>query len=282
MLDLFLKYNKPCDICLDEKCAGTHTCNCSTCKSLKECPKFLRATIRITNKCTQTCSHCCFNSSPNSNTMMTIEMAEKIGLFIKNNNIFDINLMGGEFFCNKNWFEILSILINHTKIMRLVTNGDWAANTEITDKVIEFISLHKDQLRIAISKDKWHSNKNIEKAEAFLKDVNALYHVATEEETKDESIIPIGRSELIYSPFYSSFSCYCHNIEKQYSFLIDEKGDIYKCSFGVWKYDNIQNFIEGGFNKRFKEFNKKFYSLFIPSCKRCINACEKEYRVSTD
>lgn len=282
MLKEFLEHNNPCDICLDEKCGGKHTCNCSTCKMLAECPKFLRAVIRITNKCTQACSHCCFKSSPKSNIMMNIEMAKDMATFIKSNKVCDLNVMGGEFFCNPYWYEILSILVDSTHSMRLVTNGDWAIDNEMADKVVEFINLNKNKVRIAISKDKWHTNKNIEKAEEYIKQTGALYHVALPSETTDSSIVPIGRSELEYTPFYSFLGCYCHKPYEQYTFLIDENGDIYKCGFGAWKYANIKEYISGGFNKKFKEFNKKFYDIFVPSCRHCLMCCKEKDRVKTD
>ena len=56
-----------------------------------------------------------------------------------------------------------------------------------------------------------------------------------------------------------------------YSFLIDEDGNIYKCGFGVLKYANVSTYIEGGFKARFKDFNKRFYGVFISSCSSCIN-----------
>lgn len=280
MLKEYLECSNPCDVCLDEKCGGKHTCNCKECKVRIKCPKYLHAVIRITNRCTQKCSHCCFNSSPQSNIMMSIDMAKDIATFLKNNKVCDINVMGGEFFCNPEWYEILSILMDATLSMRLVTNGDWAANQEVTDKFLSFISLYKDKLRIAISKDKWHTNKNIDKAEEYIKETGVNYHVALPSETTDASIVPVGRSEFTYAPYYSFAGCYCHKPIEQYTFLIDEKGNIFKCGFGMWCYANVEDYLNGGFNERFKEFNKKFYSVFIPSCAGCIRCCDEEHRVN--
>lgn len=92
MLKEYLEYSNPCDVCLDEKCGGKHTCNCKECKVRIECPKYLHAVIRITNRCTQKCSHCCFNSSPQSDIMMSIEMAKDIASFLKNNKVYDFYL----------------------------------------------------------------------------------------------------------------------------------------------------------------------------------------------
>ena len=121
-----------------------------------------------------------------------------------------------------------------------------------------------------------------EKAEEYIKQTGALYHVALPSETTDSSIVPIGRSELEYTPFYSFLGCYCHKPYEQYTFLIDENGDIYKCGFGAWKYANIKEYISGGFNKKFKEFNKKFYDIFVPSCRHCLMCCKEKDRVKTD
>lgn len=264
-----------CAICLDEKCGGTHKCNCDNCCHLYECYKFLHATIRITNKCTQKCDHCCFSSSPNSSIMMTVDNAKKIGRFLINNEVTNINIMGGEFFCNPNWYEILDILASSVSFIRLVSNGDWVIYTNEKDKLAEFVGKHKDKLRISISNDKWHNNNNISKAEEWLKSVNVTYNIGDDSNMPDNGIVPIGRGMLHYS-IYSSLGCYCHNPVNNYSFLIDEVGNIYKCSFGVWNYANINDYIDGGFCKRFKEFNKKFYDIFIPSCSACLKSACKE------
>lgn len=121
---------KRCDICIEEKCDGKKNCNCSECAHLKECPKKLHPTIRITNRCTQKCEHCGFSSSPTSSRMMTKEQSLLVSQFLKTNEIDYINVMGGEFFCNPEWEEVLENLISPVNIMRLVTNGDWATSPE--------------------------------------------------------------------------------------------------------------------------------------------------------
>lgn len=84
---------------------------------------------------------------------------------------------------------------------------------------------------------------------------------------KEFGLVPVENAKYTYG-LYSSFSTFCSNPEKQYSFLIDEEGLIYKCSFGTWDYVNVNDYKTGGFAERFKEFNMKFYNVFISNCKR--------------
>lgn len=277
---------KPCDICLEETCEGRHDCHCETCKLVKQCHRRLHATIRITNKCTQKCSHCCFCSSPESKIMMTVEESKVIADFIRANEIEEINLMGGEFFCNPNWFEIYSNLISAAKWARLVTNGDWANNMEVKVKLATLASLFGKKFYMCISKDEWHTNKYVEAADAYLTEIGIIHNTATKEQTTESSIVPIGRAMLGgFFGIYSMMGCYCQNPENMYSFLIDEEGNIYKCSFGVKKYANVSDYTDGGFAKDFKEFNKKWYKIFIPSCQTCVNTFElrgKEQMVRQD
>ena len=263
-----------CDICLEESCKGAHNCHCDTCDKIDKCYRVLRPTIRITNKCTQKCGHCCFSSSPESNVFMSIDEAKIIGQFLEANNIEIVNLMGGEFFCNKDWFEILDEIVSKVSYTRLVTNGDWANNTTVKNKLKTFIDKHLVKLTISVSNDKWHTNALVNEAEEFLKSTGVKYNIGNDTLMSDAGIVPIGRS--IFEPSqYGLFSCYCHNPVNMYSFLIDEIGEVYKCSFGVWNYTNVKDHIDGSFAKEFKRFNSKFYDIFVTSCKSCIMAASR-------
>lgn len=55
---------------------------------------------------------------------MSVDISKSISKFIKSNNILSSNVMGGEFFCNPNWYDILSEIISNLTMMRLVSNGD--------------------------------------------------------------------------------------------------------------------------------------------------------------
>ena len=264
-----------CDICLEETCKGTHNCNCDACSHRDECYRVLHATIRITNKCTQTCEHCAFSSSPDSQTMMSVEETKKIGQFMIANGVSYINVMGGEFICNPDWYEIVDILASSASFMRIVSNGDWATSEEIKEKLSSLIKKYPEKIRISISKDKYHTNKNVDKAEEWLKSQEVIYNIGEESNMPEDGIVPVGRGFLSYG-VYSSLSCYCHNPVHMYSFLIDEVGKIYKCGFGVWNYAQVDDYLEGGFRERFKTFNKKFYSCWVPSCASCIRCASRE------
>lgn len=267
-----------CDICLEEKCGGKHNCHCATCSRLKECYRFLHATIRITTKCTQTCSHCCFSCSPESTKMMTIEKAKEISTFLQNNHIGSLNVMGGEFFCNPDWFDIIDSFLSVSVNVRLVSNGDWANNEKVKEQLVSLNEKYPNILHISISKDKWHNNINVESAEKFLKENKFRYNIGTDKEDDDNVIVPIGRGQMSYG-LYELFACYCHKPEHMYSFLIDENGDIYKCGFGVWNYANIADYLDGGFRKKFKEFNKKFYGIWVSSCGSCIRIAKQKNHI---
>ena len=254
--------SKPCDICLEETCEGRHDCHCDTCSLKSECYRHLHPTIRITNRCTQKCDHCCFTSHPGSNIMMTIEQSEKTAQFLKNNGIETVNLMGGEFFCNPDWFKVLSNLISAVDFARLVTNGDWVNNMNVKVQLATLVSLFGKKMYFCISKDMWHTNKNVEAAKAYLEEIGAIVRVATEDQTTRQSIVPVGRARGQYiSGIYDMMGCYCQNPENMYSFLINEEGDIYKCGFGMLRYASIDDYLDGGFRKRFKDYKGQVLNI---------------------
>ena len=260
----------PCDICIEEKCGGVKNCNCETCNIKDKCNKHLWPTIRITNKCTQSCSHCCFSCSPSKNKMMTAEYSKNIAKFLDSNNIQLITLMGGEFFCNPEWADIFHNIIPNRKYVRLVSNGDWAKSKVSTNKIIKTLKEFPN-LKVSISKDKWHTNKYVDKAESYLKEASIEYNVAQDGEMTDEAIVPIGNGEFHYSMF-SMFAQACS--KNKYLFMIDEEGEIYKCGYGAWDYANVNEYIEGGFAKKFKEFNQKYYKVWFSNCRSCVRSYE--------
>lgn len=260
-----------CNICIEEDCGGKKGCNCETCKVAAECPRYLgfKPTLRITKKCTQHCIMCCFSCSPKSEEVMTYDMALKVADFYKNNGIIYTQIMGGECFLNPDWEKIIRLILPLVKRARIVTNGDWAVSCpEFAEVISEYPQAH-----VAISNDEWHTNKNIKAAEEACKKLGIDYKVANED-LKEDGIVPVGNGDLFYGT-YSVFSCWCHKPDRKYNFLITEDGKIWKCDMGVWDYANVEDYVSGGFDVRFKEFNQVFYKQFIGNCKMCNRACKR-------
>lgn len=216
--------------------------------------------------------------------MMTVEKAKEVAQFLKANEISYVNVMGGEFFCNPEWPEIMRILIKEVRMMRLVTNSDWFPSDKQKNLLEEFIkeSDHLGKLKVCLSKDEWHTNTWVEQAYEFLKSLGLeRVQIETPDEGRDYGVVPVGRGELVGSfGFYSFLGCYCQNPENKYTFLIDEEGKIYKCGFGVMDYAETKDYLEGGFAQRFKEFNMKFYSLPVLHCKMCVRVLEGQEKRS--
>lgn len=256
-----------CNICIEEDCKGAKNCNCETCSRAKECPRFLKPTLRITKKCTQHCIMCCFACSPKSEEMMTVEMAEKVAMFYKNNGITYTQIMGGECFMNPEWEKIFRLILPLVKRARIVTNGDWAVNClRFADVLAEYPQVH-----VGISNDEWHTNANVEAAAKACED-RGIDHRVCEGELKEDGIVPVGNGDLFFSS-YSMFQCWCHKPDRKYNFLIKEDGSISKCDMGVWDYAKIDDYMDGGFDARFKEFNQIFYKQFIGNCASCNRSC---------
>lgn len=200
--------------------------------------------------------------------MMTLEKSREINLFCRTNGIVVCEVMGGEFFMNPKWAEIIPVLAAGMKRVRLISNGDWAGNKTLAEKVTKVLA-GLPQIHVGISRDKWHTNQFVDKACQYLKDAGIPFRTPKPEEVTDDTIVPVGRAQYDCFNMLSMFSTYCHNEEKKYNLLIDEEGRIYKCGFGTWHYANTCDYLKGGFDARFKEFNLKFYSAFVSNCSSC-------------
>lgn len=226
-----------------------------------------KPTIRITMKCTQSCSHCAFACSPNENMMMTLEHAEQINEFLQVNDITRINVMGGEFWLNPNWEAIINALGRGMKIVRIVTNGDWHGNKRARRRVKKFFKSVTLPAYIAISKDEFHHNRHVERAKKFC--IGNGIDVVIDCETSSEGIVPIKRGRM-HRGFYPSIAKRCTRERREEGFMIDEEGNIYRCSLGIWDLDHVSNYLHGGFNERWEEIIKSFRRAFIMSCNQCV------------
>jgi hypothetical protein len=203
--------------------------------------------------------------------MMSLETAGHIQAFLKANGIQAIDIMGGEFFCHPEWAEVMTLLVQGMESVRIVTNSDWAGHPDEAQKVVAFALAHK-QCRFSLSYDRWHTNTHVAGAQALLGHHHIPFNTATKEQVTDESIVPVGQADLESVGFFAMFSCYCHNPVHKYSFLIDERGSIFKCGFGLWDYANVDEHLDGTFAARFKEFNTLFYNTYFSNCRACVRS----------
>jgi hypothetical protein len=206
---------------------------------------------------------------------MEIETAIKIRKFFESNEITSVNIMGGEFFCNPEWENVCEELVSIKDLMyaRITSNGDWAGSKKIATKVIKFSKKHPE-VYFAISKDKWHTNQHVEKAIELL-EANEINVVKGNRENDDpDSLVPVGEAQFDYG-FYSSFACMCRKPDCKYKMMIDEEGLIYKCPMGIWDFDDVGNYQNGGFAPRFKEFYGKFNSIFMGNCRNCLRGYQE-------
>jgi hypothetical protein len=202
---------------------------------------------------------------------MTMETAENIHRFCQAHQIRFAETMGGEFYTHPEWAAVLHTLFQGTQSVRLVTNGDWAGSPRQCAAVICFLTEHP-QFHVGVSKDGWHTNAHVDAAAAALAEAKIPFRLPSKDQVGEETLVPVGRYRYEWSNFYGTFACYCSKNERRYLFLIDEKGQIYKCGFGAWPYAAVTDYLEGGFFERFKEFNTTFYDAFIPSCASCQRA----------
>jgi hypothetical protein len=202
---------------------------------------------------------------------MSLETAHLVAQFLEANEAQQFTLMGGEVFCHPQWQELLPILLSveSASYVRIVSNSDWVEGGD--SAFLTALEPYKGKVKLSLSKDRWHNNKNVEAASEELERRGFKYDVTQSNEDDPDGIVPVGRGEF-HSSLYSFMACYCHNPVKKYGFLIDEEGLIYKCGFGAWDYSSIHEHLEGGFAARFQEFNRKFYGVFIGSCASCQRA----------
>jgi hypothetical protein len=211
--------------------------------------------------------------------MMSLEMAKKIRRFVDLAGIERLNVMGGEFFCNPRWYDIMVEFFESSAwLVRIVSNGDWYENSVVRDQISILADLYREKMCLDISEDRYHTNRWKESdLPGFISRLKVHQGKKIDPGEIEKAIIPIGRSWLQYS-FYSSLQTYCSNPFSSYSFLIDEEGWVYKCPFGVLRFTNIQDHLEDedSFRKKFKTINQKFRKIPLLSCGECIRCLDDD------
>ena len=257
-----------CNICIEEKCGGKKDCCCDTCTKIDTCNKYLKATVRVTTACTQSCAHCCFECSPAKKDHMTVETTRQVSTFLINNDVQALTIMGGEFWLNPDYKEVVTALVDGFLFVRIVTNGDWA---EQKSEVAAFLASLQNEgriIKVSISNDEWHTNRNVKEAVDFCIAYGLEHDMA--EGITENSVVPVGRAEDSFFGFYYMLGCFCQSPTSMYSFLIVEDGGICKCPFGLARFAHVNDFVNGGFDVVFKKVYQKFYNATILSCARCV------------
>jgi len=200
---------------------------------------------------------------------MTAATASDVARFVKSNGVRRLNVMGGEFLCHLGWEEILGILAGSVGelAMRLVSNGDWAGGAKLRRRGVDFLAAHQS-IYVALSLDEWHTNRHVEAARKACEQAGIVCVMAPKEESESPPV-PVGRHIFGIDSMLGMFGCYCHAPDRKYHFLVDEEGLISKCQFGIWTYDRIGHYLDGGFRERFKQFHGAFHGAFVASCHRC-------------
>lgn len=260
--------NDKCEICLNKKCDVVGSCDCDGCGRAGVCYRQLSPTVRITTQCTQECAHCCFSCSPSKTDMMSVEMAKSINAFCLKNKISKLNVMGGEFFCNPDWVNIVDILSKDMTKVRLVTNSDWFVSEDIKKNILDLFGKNKT-LYFALSYDDWHTNRYVDTAARWLDENDISFQIENWGEAQQNTILPLGRAETNYiGTVYDIFSAYCRNPNRLYSFLIVENGNIYACPLSKRFYlGNVEDDLYT-FRSTYAEKKKPIIDN-IMSCGQC-------------
>lgn len=108
----------------------------------------LTVTVEVTQQCNLRCKHCYLESCPENNKTMSIENFRQLVSILKQNDVVNIELTGGEFFVNPNAYEILKLSIQNFTKVALLTNG-----TILDDKVLDLLTRNKDKVVLSISVD---------------------------------------------------------------------------------------------------------------------------------
>lgn len=198
---------------------------------------------------------------------MSVATAQTIAKFLVANDIKSINLMGGEVWLNPDWKEIITLFSCVDRI-RVVSNSDFMV---LCPEFLPFLS-QLDNVKLCLSNDKWHTNKHVSAAEkeANRLDINCEVSGKSGDALKEDGIVPVGRMRWGANNMFDMFMAYCQKPENKYSILIDENGEIYKCCFERFAFDNVEDYLEEkSFNARFKQFGTAFHNMWISNCLAC-------------
>ena len=132
-------------------------------------------TIRLTLKCSEQCKHCLVNALP-TGTHITEETLDNLLQLLKYVNVPILNISGGEFTENPDWFNIINKIILFIKNNNLKTklllqsNGTFIFDKDKTQKIFQII---QDSIiyKLYISTNKiWY--KDYDEVYKFFENIN--------------------------------------------------------------------------------------------------------------
>lgn len=168
--------------------------------------------LQINTTCNLRCKHC-FQS--NYSRIMPLSRIKNILSILYKNNVFEINLVGGEPFLHPNIFEIIEICCKRYNFaVNVITNG-----TLLTSKIINLLSKYRDKIALLISLEGVKETNDLIRGKGTFKKV--------------EAVIKKLKKKKIYFEF--SFTLNALNIKYWEKFLLYAHRLKIPCNFNLFK-----------------------------------------------
>lgn len=114
------------------------------------------ATIELTDKCNLMCKHCYMSASSKNKNFITYEDFVRICEYLVKQEVYSLELTGGEVFENPNFNKILEHALLNFTIVGLLTNG----TKVIKEEVLKLLCEHRNKIVVSISIDSVVSKKH--------------------------------------------------------------------------------------------------------------------------
>lgn len=128
--------------------------------------------LMITERCNLQCDHCMFSCTGKGQDM-SYAVAKKTGAFIRFNDIYDVNIYGGEPFLNIELFDMVwKEVYDETQHMFISTNGTFLCfkkKREYFYKILNQLKNNRECSGIRISDTIYHQQCRTERQEQWLK-----------------------------------------------------------------------------------------------------------------
>lgn len=194
----------------------------------------IAAELQVVTKCNLRCKHCCQSSYDKE---MPMRQLENILRILAEKNVFEINLVGGEFFLHPNALEIIrQCCLKYNFATTVITNG-----TFLTGNIIEKLEKFKNNLVFLISLEGVEENndkirgqgvfvkvdkaiKNLKRAGFYVEISSTINNVNISNyqeivEYSDKLKVPVNFN--LFKPFKSSQESLIIDPQKYFLFIDD-------------------------------------------------------------